>query len=173
MGEKTRESLGTAAIKRGLIAGAAAWLVPGLGHLVVGARGRAAAFFFLVTLTASMGLWLDGNLAVADPRQPVLSRIEVFANLSLGPIDPLVRMRIYGMPLYTRYDLDYDARRELARQGPGARATIETRREAIDLRQQRYFATWSSYGTTFWLAACLMNMLLIVDAWDIGIGRKK
>lgn len=168
--EPPRAKLSGLQIRRGLVAAVAAWAVPGLGHFLVGARGRAAGFFALVVITASVGVYLDGNLAVADPRQPVLTRVEVFANLALGPADPILRATLYGMPLYSRYDLEPGARRQDRNASAQAR---EARREALERREGRYFETWSSYGTTFLLAACLMNLLVILDAWDIAIGRKE
>ncbi|MGH9776063.1 MAG: DUF6677 family protein [Candidatus Acidiferrales bacterium] len=40
----------------------AAWIVPGLGHLLLGRRGRALAFFLVVGGLAVVGYFLRGNV---------------------------------------------------------------------------------------------------------------
>jgi TM2 domain-containing membrane protein YozV len=39
-----------------------AWMVPGAGHFYLGRRGRAVAFFVIVTFMFLIGLSLDGGL---------------------------------------------------------------------------------------------------------------
>ena len=46
----------------GLLAAIAAWLVPGLGHLLLGRWGRALVFFLAVTGLVLTGYWLRGNV---------------------------------------------------------------------------------------------------------------
>ena len=46
----------------GLLAAIAAWLVPGLGHLLLGRWGRALAFFVAVAGLVLTGYWLRGNV---------------------------------------------------------------------------------------------------------------
>jgi len=148
-----------AEVRRGLLAGFVGWLVPGAGHLLLGCRRRALVFFGLVTLSVVLGVVFDGNLAVADPRAPVLTRLQVAADLALGPAEPILRTALYGTPVYSRSGLE------------SARFPRASR-EALERRQRRFFRRWSNYGTAYLLAACLMNLLVILDAWDIGIGRK-
>jgi TM2 domain-containing membrane protein YozV len=45
-----------------LLAAIAAWLVPGLGHLLLGRRGRALVFFVAVAGLVLTGYWLRGNV---------------------------------------------------------------------------------------------------------------
>jgi hypothetical protein len=160
MAERTSTRLEGALVIRGLIAGALAWLAPGAGHLYTGARRRAAVFFALVALTLLLGLVFDGNFAVADPRAPVLTRLQVAANLSLGPVEPLLRTSLYGTLVYVNAP-------------PPRRGLAPEVEQALERREQRFFRTWSSYGTAYLMAASLMNVLLILDAWDIAIGRKR
>lgn len=148
--------LGATRIGRGLAAGLAAWLLPGLGHWVVGARRKAIVFFAVVASAVTTGFALHGNLAVSDPRTPFISRLQVVTNLAMGPIEPVMRAALYGALVYNGGDSLL----------PGPR------RPALERRRTRGFSTYSSYGTTYLLAAGLMNILLILDAWDIAIGRK-
>ncbi len=46
----------------GLLAAIAAWLVPGLGHLLLGRWGRALVFFVAVAGLVLTGYWLRGNV---------------------------------------------------------------------------------------------------------------
>ncbi|UCF66191.1 MAG: hypothetical protein JSV80_10350 [Acidobacteriota bacterium] len=144
--------------RRGLLAMALAWLFPGAGHWYVGARHRAFVFAALVLLTVGLGLACDGNLAVVDgARAPVLTTLQAAGNLALGPVDPLLRTGLYGMPIY--------------RAGPQARMS-EPRTRALEHRRERSFRLFSAYGSAYLIAAGLMNLLLILDAWDLAIGRK-
>jgi len=49
-----------------IVVGAAAWLVPGGGHFVLGERRRAAIIFAFVVLTFLVGLYV-GSIGVIDP----------------------------------------------------------------------------------------------------------
>ncbi|HHN75410.1 MAG TPA: hypothetical protein ENK10_09305 [Acidobacteria bacterium] len=145
------------AIGRGLLAGVLTWLLPGLGHWYLGRRLRAVAFFALIGVAFGMGLACDGNLAVVDDlRAPVLTKLQVLADLALGPIEPMTRKVIYG---------------ELVYRNPRPGNTHLP--PALEQRRQRSMRRWSLYGSSYLLAAGLMNILLIFDAWDIGIGRKE
>lgn len=158
MATKTKAPpLSAEAWKKGLLAGVLAWLLPGLGHLYLGKKRRAAAFFLLVGGAFSLGLVCSGNLAVVDDlRAPVLTKLQVMADLAMGPVEPVARRAIYG-------ELIYENPR------PGARVLPPP----LEKRRERSLHRWSLYGSSYLLAAGLMNMLLIFDAWDIGIGRKQ
>jgi len=155
-GGKSPVRLGSAQIGRGFAAAAAGWLIPGLGHWVVGARRKALVFFAVVTATITTGFALHGNLSVVDPRTPFISRLQVVTNLAMGPIEPVMRAALYGSLVY-RGD-------EAFVPGP--------HRQALERRRTRAFSTWSAFGTTYLLTAGLLNILLLLDAWDIAIGRK-
>ena len=149
-----------AEIARGLLVALAAWVLPGAGHWLAGARIRALAFFAIVAGSAGLGLAFDGNLAVVDARAPFLTRLQVVANLALGPAEPLLRTSLYGAPVYA------NTLHSPQRPKPAVRKALETR---IDRFQRRF----SGYGSTYLLVASLMNILLILDAWDLSIGRKR
>lgn len=162
MAKQEQPKLSAGQIRRGIFAGALAWLFPGLGHAYLGKYGRAAAFFVLVASAVALGVTFDGNLALGGQRyQPNISKLAVAANLALGPVEPVIRQSMYGALIYGAVDGP-----RLRRVPPDVRAAIETRRE-------RFKRPWSSYGSAYLFVACLMNLLIIVDAWDIGIGRKR
>jgi hypothetical protein len=152
-----RPRLEARAIQRGLLAGLLAWLLPGAGHWFVGARRRAAAFFVIVGVAWGAGLAFDGNLAVVDEsRAPWLTRLQVLANLAVGPVEPIARTLLYG---------------ELVYQAPPPHSGSLP--PSLERRRERSFERWSVYGSAYLLAAGLMNMLVILDAWDLAIGRKR
>jgi hypothetical protein len=80
--------------------------------------------------------------------------MSVGVNLSLGPWEPALRHTLYGTAVYSRS------------------ATRGEQTAALERRERREFETWSAYGSIYLMAAGLMNLLLILDAWDIAIGRK-
>lgn len=45
-----------------LVAAAAGWLVPGLGHALLQKWGKAIVYFFGVGVLALVGLWMRGNV---------------------------------------------------------------------------------------------------------------
>lgn len=130
----------------------AAWVVPGLGHVLLGRVRRGIAFFVLVFGSFTIGIAHDGRLALRDPGQPLLTSLQVVANLGVGPADVAARMAVYGEPRYRIGD------RVVSR-------SLETLRSRARSQQ-------SNYGTAYLWTAGLMNLLLLFDVWDIGRGRK-
>ncbi|MBI4161925.1 MAG: hypothetical protein HY509_05715 [Acidobacteria bacterium] len=132
-----------------------AWLVPGGGHFFLGRRLPAVVFFLIVLATFSLGLAQGGKVYLADRAQP-LSFLATFTNLALGPLDLVGRQAVYGRVVL---------RRPPDPEGPEAQALLLAERKRVE--RETY-----EYGTTYLLTAGLMNILLILDAFDIGIGRK-
>ena len=135
---------------------AAAWAVPGLGHILLGRAQRGLLFSLLIWGSFGLGLAHEGRLALIDPRQPVLSRLQVLANLGVGPADAVARFRVYGKPVY------------------GFRGAPDWRSEDRVERvfRERARSGVSIYGTAYLWTAGLMNLLLLFDVWDIGTRRK-
>lgn len=116
-----------------LVAAVAAWLVPGLGHIVLRRWQRGVVFFLLVLVSIVVGCSLQGNLYRVLPNQP-LTLLATLGSMGMG------------IPYFVlRYVLGYAG----SIVGPGY-----------------------EYGTSFLLTAGLMNLLLVLDAWDIGRGKK-
>ena len=122
-----------AAPGRAALASALGWLVPGLGHLLLGRRVRAVCFFAIVLTCFLVGYTLEGNLFVPVGGQP----LTFLATLGAMGV---------GAPYFV-------ARWLLAYAGSPEAAGYE-------------------YGTAFLLTAGLMNLLLVLDAWDIAVGKK-
>ena len=132
-----------------------AWLVPGLGHAWLGKRGRAVAFFLTVIATFALGVWSGGASSIIDGQQP-LSYLALVDNLALGPLDFVARRMTLGGLVYRLPDAESD---------PG-------RQEILARVRDRVRIPTYEYGGTFLLTAGLMNILLILDAFDIASGRK-
>jgi len=114
---------------------ALAYLVPGAGHLYLGRRGRAAAYFCIVVFMFSIGLAVDGDLYTVGRAAGSLLRLLA----SLGSMGA-------GL-LYWIFDFK-------GIQGDITSITYE-------------------HGTAFVITAGLMNLLLVLDAFDISEGRKE
>jgi len=132
-----------------------AWLVPGLGHAWLGRSGRAAAFFLVVLATFFLGIASGGASTVIDRQQP-LSYLAVVDNLAMGPFDVVARRMTLGELVYRLPDPEGDPRRQ----------------EILSRVRDRVRIPTYEYGSTFLLTAGLMNILLILDAFDIASGRK-
>jgi len=149
------EAKGSGAGGRTALACILAWALPGAGHLYLGKKGKAAVFFLVVTATFLLGLEMDGRVYLASADQP-LSYLATFANLGLGPMDLIGREVSYDRIIYFLPD-----ERDRA-----------LHQKILDRTRSQILQPTHEYGTTFILTASLMNMLLILDAFDIGIGRK-
>jgi hypothetical protein len=132
-----------------------AWALPGAGHAYLGRRGRAAVFFALVTAMVVLGLAERGNFSVVRASTPNLSRLQVVGNLSLGVAEPVLRRAVYGELVYDRRSLSPEVGRFQR------------------VHKERALHPGSSYGTAYLWTAGLMNLLLILDAFDLATGRKK
>lgn len=109
------------------------WLVPGLGHLLLGRRLRAAVFFAVIAVAFVVGILLQGELTLPKPGDP-LSYLAAIAIVGNGA--PFFLARYFGLG-----------------QGVVTAAGYE-------------------FGNTFLLTAGMMNLLLLLDIYEIVRGRK-
>lgn len=112
---------------------AAAWLVPGAGHLWLGRTQKGVSFLVLLPLMFACGLWLEGRLFPFEFTQPLVA-LAAFADLGIGV--PYFVAKVLGL-------------------GAG-----------------RVVAIAYEYGNAFLIVAGLLNMLVVLDAFDIAQGRK-
>jgi len=133
-----------------------AWLLPGLGHLYLGKKGRAAVFFLVVVATFGLGIASNGAASLIEDRQP-LTFLATFDNMAVGPFDLVGRYLTYGTIVYALPGEEGDPRRT----------------SLVDRQRARVRSVTYEYGNTFLLTAGLMNLLLILDAFDIATGRKE
>jgi Family of unknown function (DUF6677) len=127
--EQTRESPAPAAIPVSV----SSWLVPGLGHLMLGKTRRAGAFFAIVTGMFALGLYMKGELFPLNTGEP-LTFLAGLAEIGVGL--PFFAAKILGV-------------------GAGLVTAVTY-----------------EYGYTFCIVAGLLNMLVMLDAYDIAVGRK-
>ena len=127
---------------RAWFVGLAAWLVPGLGHLLQGRWIRALLLGGAVWISFLGGLWMGGHLFSVGGNEQGLSALlqlpPMIANLGSGIL--YIISWVFGVGF-----ADDPAH--------AARATYE-------------------YGNTFLLVAGLLNYLAMLDAFDIAAGRK-
>lgn len=146
----------------------AGWLLPGAGHAVLGRYGRAAFLSAIVLASFGLGVGNVGRVALIDPTEGTrigprglpgiylsLSSLQMLANVGVGPLDALVRRSVYSELVYVLPRVAGDVRDRL----------LQTVRERIA-------DDASNYGTAYLWTAGLMNLLLLLDVWDIGRGRK-
>lgn len=157
--DERRASMGAAAgavpTGKTVLALIAGWLVPGAGHAVLG-RVRRGAFFFVLLFTAfGLGMAHDGRLALYSSKESFLTGLQVVANVGIGPADLFARLSVYGEAAYVL---------------PDASDPSYQRREDTFRARQRTVV--SAYGTAYLWTAGLMNLLLLLDVWDIAKRRK-
>lgn len=117
------------------IAVALAYLVPGAGHLYLGRRQRAIAYFCIVVFMFSVGLAVDGDLyAVSRSGGSLLRLLAALGSMGAGLLYWIADFKgIVG-----------------------------------DITSITY-----EHGTAFVITAGLMNLLLMLDVFDIAEGRKE
>ncbi len=125
----------------------AAWLVPGLGHLLLGRRTRAMVFFGVVAAGFVTGVLLDGEVGVPRADNPFswLSTIACAGN-GLLYLARLVWLNGLG-GLLSNLPLGLEGGGDPVSAGFG-------------------------YGKTFLITAGLMNLLAVLDVSDIARGAK-
>ena len=127
---------------RAWLVGIAAWLVPGLGHVVLGRLTRALLLGGAVWVSFISGLLMGGHLFIVKADDQGTSALyqlpPMIANLGAGLL--YIGCWFFG----TGFSDDIVN---------AARATYE-------------------YGNTFLLIAGLLNYLAMLDAFDIAAGRK-
>ena len=114
-----------------------------------------AVFFVVVGATFALGIASDGAASLIEERQP-LTFLATFDNVALGTFDLIGRYLTYGTIVYALPGNEADPRRA----------------ELLDRLRARVRSVTFEYGNTFLLTAGLMNILLILDAFDIATGRK-
>ena len=62
---------------------AAAWAIPGLGHLLLGRLRKGFTFLIALTLMFLFGLWLEGRLFPIEIRQPLVA-LAALADIGIG-----------------------------------------------------------------------------------------
>lgn len=112
---------------------AAAWALPGAGHLWLGRPRKGIIFLVTLPLMFACGLWLEGRLFPFELSQPLVA-LAAFADIGVG--------------------VPYMAAK------------------ALGLGEGRAVASNFEYGNAFLIVAGLLNMLVVLDAFDVAQGRK-
>jgi len=112
---------------------AAAWFIPGAGHLWLRRTEKGLLFLVLLPLMFAIGLFLAGRIFPFEAAEPLVL-LAAFADVGIG------------VPYFLAWML-----------GAGAGTVV---------------APTYEYGNTYIIVAGLLNMLVVLDAYDIAMGRK-
>jgi hypothetical protein len=115
-------------------AAAAAWIVPGLGHLILRKWDKAMVYFLAVAALAVTGLLMRGNVFTASGAGDAFDMLGFFADLGSG--------------------IFYFLSHSINAAGP------DVSRAAGD------------NGTRLFATAGVLNLLCVLEAFQIGLGRK-
>lgn len=83
-----------------------AWLVPGLGHMILGRRQRGLVFAAVVAVAFFLGLMLDGELLTPRPGEP-LSYLATIASLGNGALFFIARALGFGEGVVTTASYEF------------------------------------------------------------------
>ena len=123
--------------------------------MVLGRVRRGVLFCALILGSFGLGLAHDGRLALYSPRDAFLSTLQLVANVGVGPADAFARMSVYGEAAYSVSD-----------------TSAESYRPRMETFRARQRSVVTAYGTAYLWSAGLMNLLLLMDVWDIAKRRK-
>lgn len=112
---------------------AAAWAVPGAGHLWLGRHQKGLTLLVVLPLMFAVGLWIRGAIFPFEFKEPLVGLAAIAA---LGN----------GLPYFLAKLL-----------GAGAGQVT---------------AITYEYGNTYVVVAGLLNVLSVLDVFDIAMGRK-
>ncbi len=126
---------------------ALAWLIPGLGHWLLGKRTRAVVFAAVIVAGFATGVLLDGELGIPRSGSP-FSWLAAFACVGNGVLYFLRLIWVNGLGLASS-DLPFSV------SGAG-----------------NPMAVGFSYGNTFLYTSGLMNLLAVLDVSDLARGVK-
>ena len=112
---------------------AAAWAVPGAGHVWLGQRIKGTIFLVALTLMFAIGLAIQGRLFPFEFSEPLVG-LAACADVGIG------------LPYFF---------------------AVATSQGVGDVRAIGY-----EYGNAFLIVAGLLNLLVVIDAYDIALGRK-
>jgi hypothetical protein len=118
-------------------------LVPGAGHLYLGRKGRGVAFLAAIGALFLLGVAMQARLEIHTGLDDPLGSL-----LSIGQVAA-------GLPYFVARALGYGVYSDPA---------------ALD---QAVKSVTFEYGNTFTAVAGLLNVLVMLDAFDIGVGRKR
>ena len=112
----------------------AAWLVPGLGHLLLGKKWRALILFASIMAMFALGLAMQGQF-FSTSSGSYLQTLGYYGELCVGLAMPGVRFFGYsgGDPFFVSSD----------------------------------------FGTAYLVSAGMLNVLAVLDCYDIAMGRKQ
>ncbi len=116
-----------------LLVVAAAWAVPGLGHLLLGRWRKGVVFVVALPVMFFLGLIIQGRLFPFDPSQPLVA-LAAIADIGIGLVYFLASPLGYGAGKVTAVSYEY--------------------------------------GNAYLIVAGLLNLLVILDAYDVALGRK-
>ena len=112
----------------------AGWLVPGLGHLLLGRKWRALILFASIMTMFALGLAMQGQF-FSTSSGSYLQTLGYYGELCVGLAMPAARFFGYsgGDPFFVSSD----------------------------------------FGTAYLVAAGMLNVLAVMDSYDIAMGRKQ
>ncbi len=92
----TASRLAPVAVSRRIVACLAGWLVPGLGHALLGRHGRAALIGFSIYAMTSLGLLMRGHLYSPFDLdelfsfRDMLSKVCLIGQIGIGALQPIL-----------------------------------------------------------------------------------
>jgi hypothetical protein len=116
-----------------LVVAAAAWALPGAGHLILGRRTKGLILLVALPAMFAIGLGLSGRVFPFDFSQPLVA-LAALATRGVGVVALVAGWLGWGKGLVT--------------------------------------AASYEYANAFLIVCGLLNMLVVLDAYDVAMGRK-
>jgi TM2 domain-containing membrane protein YozV len=147
-----------APVRSPLLTALVAWLVPGAGHLLLGRRGRGAIIFATVLVTFLIGILMHGSMFVPGGNGFEVNGAGTLTATSQvsGGGDVLSKLIQYGGFV-----------------GDAAAGLLYILASLLGYAVPDQAGHAADYGSKFLVAAGLLNVLAIVDAYEIATRQKE
>jgi hypothetical protein len=130
-----------------------AWMIPGMGHFLLKRPRQGLIFLICIVFLFLWGLHLGAKLYQYEPQQP----LTFFAMIAQGGMG-LLYFAVRAIATFSRLHT-----------GSAFHGFAESFRFGAGNLESVTF----EYGNTFAIVAGLLNFLVILNAYDIAVGRKK
>lgn len=154
----------------GLLALVVAWLVPGLGHFMIGQKARGLVFFLTIHLLFAAGMLIGGLRAINPPEQAIWTYTQMLAGWPMLVANRLQRQAAAEEP---QIEADYNANRPPVSLPPSAtpQEKKENTQHRIDYAVTKFAAHPSltyhpkvqDIGAVYCGIAGMLNLLVLFD----------
>lgn len=138
-----------------------AWVVPGLGHMVIGQKARGVVFFVTIHLLFAAGMLIGGIRAINPPEQPIWTYTQMLTGWPMLVADRLADHAAAEQP---NLEKTYDEHRTPVNDDSRVSERIDyAKEEFAKYPQLTYHPKVQDIGAVYCGIAGMLNLLVLFD----------